>query len=862
MGLGFTFKATDEASPVMRGVQNNLTKTGEAAKSAQLSTKDFAGGMQRVAAVSAVAGAAIVGGLGIAAHQATEFGRSISEVASITDRATFPLSVIEALGKDMARTYGGDVNQQVKALYQAVSSGASNAAEATSLLHTANKLAIGGLSDSTKAIDALTNVLNAYGMAMTDAEKVSDAMFVTVKVGKTTVDELASVIGRVAPLAQAAGVRMDEMFASITAASTKLGNATESVTGLKAVIAGIMKPTSDAAAEAARLGIKFDSTTLRSKGLVAFLESITKSSKFTATTFEKLFGSVEAINVVSALTANNGQALASALDAMGKKAGATGDAFATVAADAKFAGDLLKANFQIVLIEIGQAIMPAVSAVTRFVTMAVQAFQKLPEPLKRGIVMFTAVAGVVAVVAGVIGGLVAALLTSEIPLMAVAAGAGALVQMMIPLVVVGGAVAATAYAMKLAWESNTGYIRTTLIPAFEKVKLAWDAVSQAFSQGGFSGKVRDELNKAENAGIKQFAINLFSWFSRIQNFVSNVGKGFSSAIDGMAPTFARLSLAVEKVGGAFMRLFGGKQDPTAAAQSFDRMGEAGKGLGATLARMAEVIVNGITYVLEFAASFGNTIAAWTPTFSRVWDSVKALWSAFGELGSALGQLAAAFGIGGTGAETAGQRLAGFVVFVAEAIGMVAKFASYIVSSWAGAFQIIGAIVGAIGELVKFWIQSMISGFVELGKVAGKVFDAIGSVFGKKNASGAVADSLGLGGITKGGLAGTSNTPQATGSGLLAPLVNPATLQVPSATPTASSSPATADVKGAASSGGKTASASEIGNAVGNAMRAQPPPPVQVNAPILLDGEKIGEAIASKSGTANARSFTPGPAPSG
>jgi hypothetical protein len=40
--------------------------------------------------------------------------------------------------------------------------------------------------------------------------------------------------------------------------------------------------------------------------------------------------------------------------------------------------------------------------------------------------------------------------------------------------------------------------------------------------------VREELNKAENAGLKDFLINLFLWGHRIQNFLSCIATGFSA----------------------------------------------------------------------------------------------------------------------------------------------------------------------------------------------------------------------------------------------------------------------------------------------------------------------------------------------
>jgi TP901 family phage tail tape measure protein len=113
------------------------------------------------------------------------------------------------------------------------------------------------------------------------------------------------VIGRVAPTAASLGVAFGDLLAAIASITGQGLDTAGAVTGLKAALANIIKPTSDATKEAARLGIKFDAATLRARGLTGFLDAITSSAKFNADSLAKLFGSVEALNAITALTANH-----------------------------------------------------------------------------------------------------------------------------------------------------------------------------------------------------------------------------------------------------------------------------------------------------------------------------------------------------------------------------------------------------------------------------------------------------------------------------------------------------------------------------------------------------------------------------
>jgi TP901 family phage tail tape measure protein len=373
----------------LKGARTEVVELGKQAEAAQrVKELDAASGSATKTLGSmklelAAAGAAVLGiqrVLGGAAEASAEFSKRMAEVSTLLDDT----SNIDQLGESvraLTREFGGDAGAQASALYQIISAGATDAAQATEVLTTANKLAVGGVTDVKTAADGLTNILNAYGTAAGTSTQVSDALFVAMKAGKTTVGELSSSIGQVAPIAAQSGVKLEELLAA-TAALTKGGTSTsQSMTQLRAIITAVVKPTGDAAAVAQELGLKFDAQALKAKGLAGFLEDVRLKTGGNTETMAKLFGSVEALGGAIALTGNQAGSFGQILDGMAERAGATDTAFAKLADSPAQSAARFSAALRDVQLSLGQAVT-SFEPLLRATTSALNAFNELPGPIK------------------------------------------------------------------------------------------------------------------------------------------------------------------------------------------------------------------------------------------------------------------------------------------------------------------------------------------------------------------------------------------------------------------------------------------------------------------------------------------------
>lgn len=308
-------------------------------------------------AVGAAAGLVTVGAAMRTITNARQFNASLAEASTLLGGNAKATADLAKASRTLARTYGGSAQAQVKGFYQAISAGAGSVAEANKILDISNKLAIGGVTDITTAVDGLTTALNAYGPANLSASEAADAMFVGMKAGKTTIGELSASLGNVIPLASAAGVSFDELVAGTAALTTQGQTTSVAVTGLRQVIASVIKPTQQANDMAEKLGLSFNAQALEAQGLQGFLEEVIDKTGGSKEAMAQLFGSVEALNAALAFSGGAGEKFAEIMEDMGNKAGAADQAFEVVARQLDQRLNVVMAEFADRALTVGNALL-------------------------------------------------------------------------------------------------------------------------------------------------------------------------------------------------------------------------------------------------------------------------------------------------------------------------------------------------------------------------------------------------------------------------------------------------------------------------------------------------------------------------
>lgn len=332
-------------------------------------------------------------------REALGFSRAITEVATLSQNAQENTGALALAATDLSNAYGGTATAQVQGFYQAISAGAGTVAQATQLLVSANKLAVAGVTDVATGVDVLTTATNAYGLANLSAAQASDALFVGVQQGKTTIPELSRSLGQVIPIASSLGVNFDELVGSIAALTTQGQSTSLAITGVRGILSTIAAPTTEAAKLARQLGIEFNTTALASKGLNGFLTDVVERTGGSKEALAQLFGSVEALNAVLAFSGGAGQKFNDIQVEMASKVGATDAAFNTVSNSLSGRYDRAVSQISNSFLQIGERILPLVVTALELFGRAMQAASNaIVDAIDRGVAQFQFMRDVVSAV--------------------------------------------------------------------------------------------------------------------------------------------------------------------------------------------------------------------------------------------------------------------------------------------------------------------------------------------------------------------------------------------------------------------------------------------------------------------------------
>jgi TP901 family phage tail tape measure protein len=322
--------------------------------------------------IAAGLGAAAAGivGLGVAsASAAASFEKGMGEVFTLLPGISgAAMDEMSAQVGKFSSDFGVLPEKVVPALYAALSAGVP-ADTVFDYMETATKLATGGVTDLDTAVDGLSSVVNAYGADIIGAGEASDIMFTAVRFGKTTVDEIARSISDVTPIAAALGVGFDEVgagLAVLTAAGVPTSKAT---TMMKSAMAELAKENSMADKAFRELaGVGFTQFIAEGGSLTDGLLMMADGAEAAGGSVIDMFGSVEAGSAVLALTKNDGAAMVDVMGEMANSAGATDKAFETMSETTAFQLDKIKASVQVLMIQLGNKLIPIIKKVADFVT--------------------------------------------------------------------------------------------------------------------------------------------------------------------------------------------------------------------------------------------------------------------------------------------------------------------------------------------------------------------------------------------------------------------------------------------------------------------------------------------------------------
>ena len=348
------FGGKNELSGIVGTIEKDIHKLNYSATKISEPLDEAA---KAILGIGSAAAAMAIGGMAYAIKAAGEFGGKFGEITTLISDTGAPINQFKKDILDYSTTSVKSIEDINQAIYTAISGGVDYK-DSIRFINDAEKLSVAGRADLGETTKALISVLNAYGASTDQAGKYSDIMFTTVKLGQTTLEELSSSLAQVTGLAANTGVPFETLSAAIAALTVSGAPTAQAITGIKAALTNIINPTSEAEKMAAKLGIQFNASALKTKGFEGVLWDVYSATGGNTEKMSQLFGSTEALNAVLVLAADKTGKFKVALEEIAKAAGATQVAYDKLVNEFENINQRLENSFKATLIVIGAKMLP------------------------------------------------------------------------------------------------------------------------------------------------------------------------------------------------------------------------------------------------------------------------------------------------------------------------------------------------------------------------------------------------------------------------------------------------------------------------------------------------------------------------
>ncbi len=179
--------------------------------------------------------------------------------------------------------------QEVAEVMQTLGQAGLSSTEAIQSVEAVANLATGTLTEMATSADLITSAMRIYNLAATDSAHISDIFANAINASKLTVDKLRIALNYVGPIARNAGVSLEETSAALMTLANYGLRASTMGTGLRRVLAELVKPSSKMAKAAKEAGVALEELDPTSNSLSDVLTNLSVVIDDTTTAFD-LFG--------------------------------------------------------------------------------------------------------------------------------------------------------------------------------------------------------------------------------------------------------------------------------------------------------------------------------------------------------------------------------------------------------------------------------------------------------------------------------------------------------------------------------------------------------------------------------------------
>ncbi len=355
-----------------------------------------------------MAGAALAAGivlpLGLATKAAVDFQAQMSNVSTLVDTTVEDMGAMGDAVLRLSKRIPKPINDLTEGLYYVRSAGVA-AADAMNVLEVSGRVAVAGLSTTTEAAKAVTSAMVTFKAQGLSAAQIANSFFLTVREGKTKMENINESFGATALVVASAGVKLEEFNGAVAALTNTGMEASLAQMGVKNTIIGLIKPTSEMKQVFDALNVSSGEQLIAMLGYGGALDAVAQKSKTLNIEQAKLFNRTAFTTFIGLAGQARDQRIKDTkeqMEAQDALSGAVGKQMATADAQLKIFNNTVST----LGISIGNLLIPPLSKMVSIISPIVDSitnFAKEHKFLSGVIVDSVAIIGVFAATVGVAG---------------------------------------------------------------------------------------------------------------------------------------------------------------------------------------------------------------------------------------------------------------------------------------------------------------------------------------------------------------------------------------------------------------------------------------------------------------------------
>ena len=558
-------KITVNYGEAVKGIDEVSSKAGNLASSLGKTMQDAGDKISSVGKSIAPVSVAVGGVLAVSTKSASDFTDGMAKMSTLFETTKVDVGQLSKEFIGLSNETGRSATELAEAGYQALSASVP-VEKLGGFVKTSANLAKVGFTDPATAVDVMTTAINAYGMETEDADKIANNLVRTQNLGKTTVNELASSMGKIIPTASSMNVNLDNLcttYVSLTKQGISTAEATTYANSMLnemgdsgTTVGGILKD---------QTGKSFQELMADGYSLGDVLVILQNYANDTGTNFNELWGSSEAGKAAIAILNGGVDDFNSTLAEMGSTADLVGEGLEkldTPSAKVNKALNQVKNSG----IELGSAfltaLVPTITTVADVIERVTTWFSGLDDGTKTMIATVMAfiaalapvliiggkiIGGigtaitVVSSIAGVVSTVVGFVSSTLIPGIAAVVSSIGLVPIAIAALVAG--IVAAGIAIWQNWDTIKEKAAELWGNVKEKFNAIKDAITDAFSKAkdAVVGKV-EEIKANVSEGWENMKATVSSkmeeWKSNVSNKLNEIKTNFTSKVDEYKTTIS------------------------------------------------------------------------------------------------------------------------------------------------------------------------------------------------------------------------------------------------------------------------------------------------------------------------------------